>query len=226
MMTYESSPGLRCDGEHKYWRGTESLIGVTEVVVEVGLENADWFTETDSSRGRAIHAVLAGAAGGQTFDWDKLDADLHGWVRSGLNFLDYLRSDGAAILGVEVMRDHALYKYAGTIDLVVSWRGYEWILDWKSGKAAKVTPRKLAAYDWLLPPAGGGKARKRAAVEIQRDGRRAKLVEYNGVDNYNDGARFLSYLTTARDRREARVNKPLTYRMTSYNLPGSRITGE
>lgn len=201
MFPYTDTPGLTCDDDHKYHIGPESPLGVTEVMVDLGLESDDWFTETDSSRGHALHALLAGAAQGLTFDWDLLDPDLHGWARSGLDKLAELLADGAVILGVEVRRHHPLYRYAGTADLIVLWRGYEYVLDWKSGAASKVTRFKLAAYDQLLGPAANGKQRKRAAIEIQRDGGRAKLIEYNAVDNFQDANRFLSYLTTARDRK-------------------------
>ena len=200
-MLYEDLPDLRRDSDHKYWLGSENLFGVNEVIIDNRLESDEYFTETHSTRGQAIHAVLAGAARGLTFDWDLLDPDLHGWVRSGINYLDYLLDDGAVILGIETMRYNDLYRFAGAIDLVVFWRGYEWILDWKSGKASKMTRFKLAAYDTILGPTKNGKIRKRAAIEVQKDGSRAKLVEYNKPENFHDANRFLSYLNTSRDRK-------------------------
>lgn len=188
------------DSDHKYWIGRENLLGVTEVMVDVGLENDDYYTVTHSSRGIAIHAELANAARGiEPFPF--LDPDLYGWVQSGRDYLASLLADGAIVLGVEQMGYHQQYRFAGTIDLRVLWRGYEWILDWKSGKASSVTRFKLGAYDLICGPAANGKQRKRAAIEVQEDGSRAKLVEYNTPENFHDGNRFLSYLTTARDKR-------------------------
>jgi len=204
--TAAPAPTLTRDPDHLYWltappRPIENLLGVTETMVEAGLESDEWYTDTDSSRGIAIHAELANAARGfEPFPF--LDPDLFGWCKSGRDFLAYLLADGAIILGVERMGYHPLYKIAGTIDLHVLWRGYEWILDWKSGKASKVTRFKLAAYDMILGPAANGKQRKRAAIEVQQDGSRAKLVEYNEPKHFHDGNRFLSYVTTVRDRRE------------------------
>lgn len=202
--TPPASP-LVCDEDHKYWlveppRPRENMLGVTEVMVQLGFEDDTWYTETDSSRGIALHAELANIGrGGQPFPF--LDPDLWGWRQSGIDFLAMLAADGATILGVEVMRYHPLYRYAGTIDLHVLWRKYEWVLDWKSGKASRVTRFKLAAYDTLLGPTRTGLPRKRAAVEIQEDGGHAKLIEYNKPEHFHDGNRFLSYLNTARDQR-------------------------
>lgn len=204
-MRYEDTPGLTCDAEHVYHFSQETPLGVSEVMDEVGLESGKWFDEGDSSRGRAIHAVLAQYARGRTREdvllWGDLDEDLYGWFASGADFLDMIRVEGGEVLGVEVMRRHPLYGYAGTIDLVVRWRGYEYCLDWKSGKASRVVRFKMKAYDMLLGAAPDGKPRKCAAVELDRDGGRAKPIEYNTSEHFNDGARFLAYLTTARDRR-------------------------
>jgi len=202
MFHYTDAPDLKRDDQHKYSLipSNENPLGVTEVMVDVGLESDDYFTETDSSRGIAIHAELANAARGIA-PFPFLDPDLYGWRQSGLDKLAELLADGAVILGVEVMAYHPLYRFAGTVDLIVLWRGYEWILDWKSGKASKVTRFKLAAYDMILGPAKNGKQRKRAAIEVQEDGSRAKLIEYNTPDHFHDGNRFLSYLNTSRDRK-------------------------
>lgn len=192
-------PELVCTEDHKYFLGSENILGVSEVMTFLGFESDEWFTETHSSRGHALHAVLASAAQGHPPDFDFLDPDLHGWARSGLAYIKYLLEDGAVILGIEFMLFHRLYRYAGRIDLYVLWRGYEWVLDWKSGKASRVTRFKLAAYDALIGPTKNGLPRKRAAIEIQEDGSRARLVEYNTPENFHDVNRFLSYLNTARD---------------------------
>jgi hypothetical protein len=208
-------PVLTRDPDHKYWlaappKPIENLLGVTEVMVDLGFESDRWFTETDSSRGHVLHAELEAAARGEE-PFPFIDPDLYGWRQSGLDFLAYMIADGATILGVELMKFHPLYRFAGTIDLIVLWRGYEWVLDWKSGKASKVTRFKLAAYDLLLGPAANGKQRKRAAIEIHEDGSRAKLVEYNTPENFHDANRFLGYLGTSRDRKIFRAGEVIKF---------------
>lgn len=201
-----AAPVLTRDPDHLYWlleppRTTlDNLLGVTEVMVELGFESDDWYTEQHSSRGIVIHAELATIArGGQPFPF--LDPDLWGWRKSGMDFLAYMIADGAKIISVEFMGYSPAYRFAGTIDLVVLWRGYEWVLDWKTGKASRVTRFKLAAYDTILGPTNTGLLRKRAAIEVQEDGGKARLVEYNGPKFYHDANRFLGYLNTARDMR-------------------------
>lgn len=199
-------PHLLRDDAHIYWlyeglnRQTQRLEGVTEVMADNRLEDATYFTEEHSTRGIAVHAELANIANGLA-EFPFLDPDLYGWVQSGKLFLADLARDGATILLVEAMRWHPLYRYAGTVDLVVLWRGYEWVLDWKTGKASKVTRFKLGAYDMLLGAAANGKQRKRASIELDRDGGNAKLVEYNKHENFHDGNAFLAFLTTSRMRK-------------------------
>lgn len=188
------------DSDHKYFVGNRNLEGVTEIMVDNRLESDEWYTETHSSRGTAIHAELANAARGIP-PFPFIDPDLYGWCQSGRDYLAYLIADGAIILAVEKMLYSPLYWFAGTVDLVVLWRGYEWVLDWKSGKASKVTRFKLAAYDLLMGPTQNGKPRKRAAIEVHEDGSRAKIVEYNGSDHFHDGNTFLALLTATRARK-------------------------
>lgn len=166
---------------------------------EVGLIDDQWFDETSRSRGTAVHAEIANIARGfEPFSF--LDPDLTGWVQSGIDFLAMLRSEGFEIVAVEKMHYHPLYKFAGEIDLLARKDAREYLYDFKTGKAAKATRFQLAAYSMLLQTSND-KLIKRAAVELQEDGSRARIIEYNSTDNFHDGNRFLSYLNTARDKR-------------------------
>lgn len=197
-----TSLALRRDDEHRYWLGTEELWGVSHVLRDNRLVDDKWYDETSRSRGTAIHSVLAGVARGLTFDPDLLDPDLAGWVKSGVDFLTTIKADGAEILAAETMRYHSLYKFAGEIDLLCRQNGRMVIYDFKSGKAAKVARFQLAAYSLLVPLEPTGIPCKKAVVELQKDGSRAKLVEFNGPAFFHDSNRFLSFLNTTRDRRE------------------------
>lgn len=201
-MTTATESTLRRTEDHKYFLGAEELWGVSAVLQDNRLVDARWFDEQSRSRGTAVHEVVAQHARGMGISPFQ-DPDLYGWIMSGVDFVTMLLMDGAEIIGVEMMRHHPLYKFAGTIDIIVRWRGYTWILDFKTGKAAKVTRFQLAAYAMLMQKElDADKMVKRAAVELQEDGGRARLVEYNTPEHFHDGNRFLSYLTTARDRRE------------------------
>lgn len=196
MQTNE--PPLRLDPEHHYWLGQEELWGVSAVLKDNRLVDDQWFTEESRRRGTFIHAILAEAARGNFPYLPFVDEEYQGWCRSGIEFLEMLRADGAEIMGAELMRHHHLYRFAGTIDLMARWRGKIWLFDLKTGKAAKATRYQLAAYGLL----DGGSQCKKAAVELQQDGSRARLIEYNSVDHFHDGNTFLAFLTASRARQQ------------------------
>ena len=200
-MIFDNDHDLRRDDEHRYFVGNREVEGVTATLKDVGLINDEWFTDGHSSRGVAIHAEMSSLArGAEPFMF--LDPDLTGWVKSGQDFLTMLKAECHEIAGVEVMRWHRLYAFAGQMDLITLRENRIYIWDFKSGKALKTTRFQLAAYSMLVQPVIGEKMVKRAAVELQEDGGRAKVIEYNTPAHFHDGARFLSYLTAARDRRE------------------------
>lgn len=204
--TAVNHPDLRLDEDHRYWFGSEELWGVSAVLLDNRLVDPSWFDEKSRSRGVALHADLANVArGGQPFSF--IDPDLYLWRQSGIDFLAMVLDDGGEILGVEEMHYHPLYKFAGTIDLRVRWRGYIWIFDLKSGKAAKATRFQLAAYALMVP--SEDRQIKRAAVELDRDGGRAVLREYNSLEYFHDGNTFLAFLTASRARQEFAPKKSL-----------------
>lgn len=194
-------PVLRRDDEHRYFLGAEELWGVSAVLKDNGLIDDRWFDETSSSRGLAIHAELSNVARGIA-PFSFIEPDLFGWCQSGYDFLDMLRADGHEIIGIAVMLYHNLYRFAGEYDLLTKKEGREYLYDFKSGKASKATRFQIAAYDLLLGPTKDGKPRKRAAVELQQDGDRARVLEYNSPDNFHDGNTFLALLTAARTRQQ------------------------
>ncbi len=74
---------------------------------------------------------------------------------------------------------------------------WSYIIDFKTGKAPKVTRYQTAAYAML---AEDGKKRlwKRAAVELQEDGTLANIITY---DDHTDGAGWLNLLGAFRIRQ-------------------------
>lgn len=201
MTVIDAPVELYRDPEHKYWLGRERLLGVNETITGLGLEEDGFYTAGASNRGHVVHAVLAGVARGLTFDWDLLDPDLHGWVKSGILWLDHMRTDpDFEIMGVEEMRFHPTFRFAGQIDLVVRWRGYLWIMDWKSGKASKMTRFKMGAYAMLFSPPTAILQTKKAAIELQADGSCARPVYFNETQHFHDGNRFVAYHTTLKDK--------------------------
>ena len=196
---YLDTPGLICDADHVYHLGQETPDGVTDTLGAVGLlTDPRHFAEGSAERGIFIHAMLAAAARGYTFDMELVDLEFRGWIQSGLDFLAAKLAEGAVILGVELRRFHPLYRFAGTIDLILLERGRVNVYDYKSGKAAKAVRFQLGAYGLLLPEADRP---RKFALELDRDGGKAHPIGYNELEHWHDGNRFLGYLTTARDVR-------------------------
>lgn len=198
-----TDPILTRDADHiyrlHYPDGREKVLpGVNEVERGVGLETDDYYTEEHSSRGTAVHAELASIARGLP-PFEFLDPDLCGWRQSGVDFLASLRAQDHEVVAVEAMRYHPLYEFAGQIDLLTRRAQVLYLWDWKTGKAVRSTRFKMAAYGLLVSQAGA--PIKKAAVELNRDGGRARVVAYNDVDFFHDGDRFLAHLTTLRDLR-------------------------
>lgn len=212
MNATDAPVELYRDSEHKYWLGRENLPGVNEVMTALGFEqDPRYYGASSSSRGSVVHQVLAGVALGRTFDWDLLDPDLHGWVKSGISRLEYLKSRGAKIIGAEEMFFHPVYRFAGQIDLRYYLNGYVHIDDWKTGGAPATTRFKMGAYSLLVPQDGHSPYPiKKAAVELDRNGGSARPVYYNETEHFHDGNRFVAYLTTFKDLKifAPKENKP------------------
>lgn len=194
---------LRLDRQHRYWLGAEEILGTSFILADNGLVDSSWFTEEARSRGTVVHQVLAGIHSGYTFNWDDLHEKLHGFVRSGLAFRDRMKYE---VLDVEQMRWHPIYRFAGTLDLRIRMNDYEYILDWKTGKAAKATRYQLAAYDLLAGPPKTFKFRKKICVELREDGGMPSIVEYNDPMYLHDDLSFLAFLETTRKRMEIKPN--------------------
>lgn len=175
----------------------ERLLGVSDVIRDNGFTDDRFFTPGSRTRGRAVHAGLRLALLG-TLDWNSLDPDLHGFVRSGLKLMEFLKAD---ILEMEVPRYHPTWLYAGTLDLLIRRAGIEIVIDWKTGDIPDVTDYQLFAYDMLQPVRA---ARQHWGVKLHRDGAMATITELDS-DRYA-GDRFLNLLATTRERQKHGVS--------------------
>lgn len=183
---------------HGYWLGNEQLESPSSVFQDLALVDPRWFTQESRERGHAVHVGLHYALKGR-LNWASLHPDLHGWVKSGLLLVDRLKP---TIIEMETPRFHAGHRFAGTLDIRWLLQGWEWVVDWKSGKAGKVAKYQTAAYDILAGPTNDGRPRKRAAFELQQDGTIARLVEYDGATDRLD---WLCMLAVARIRKALRA---------------------
>ena len=150
-------------------------------------------------RGRAVHIAT------QYMDEGDLRRDYRTKPIEG--YLDaydkFKRQTKIQILKIELAMFSRLYRFAGTLDRLVLWNGYEWVLDIKSGPSPAWGGYQTGGYDLLLPAAA--KMRKRACLELRADG------SYNLTPHQDphDRATFLSLLTTYYARRKNGKRAPV-----------------
>lgn len=175
----------------------QRLLGVSDVIRDNGFTNDKWFTPGSRARGHAVHAGIRLAILGE-LDWESLDPDLHGFVRSGLLLMEFLKAD---ILEMEVPRYHPTWLFAGTIDMLIRRAGVEIVVDFKTGDMPATTEYQLWAYDLLQPVRAH---RQHWGVKLHRDGKMATITELDS-DRYA-GDRFLNLLATTRERQRHGVS--------------------
>lgn len=188
--------GFTVDFARKPWRymvGDRGFYGVTDVLRDNGFIDDRFYDDVSRSRGSAVHLACLYFDRG-TLNWNTLHQDLHGYVRSWEKLK--LRV-GLRIVEAEVARYHESFGLAGTLDRLVEFGGWEHVWDLKSGAAPSWARYQTAAYELLLPKYHRG-LRKRAAIELHKDGRMASIKDH---DDSADGNYFLSYLTSTQRRQ-------------------------
>lgn len=199
-------PGFRfVEDPHGYFFDEKPVPSPSTVFADLGLVNPAFFTPGSRARGRAVHAGIHYALKG-TLDWYTLDPDLHGFVKSALRLVDRLKPK---LIRYETALYHPIFNFAGTMDLEWELEGWRWILDWKSGKAPKVTQYQTSAYEILARvTANPSKLWKRAAIELQRDGSTANLVRY---EDHTDTVGWLNLLGAFKIRQALRAGRLAEY---------------
>lgn len=188
---------------HGYFLGPKELESPSKVFLDLGLVNPAFFTREGRERGLAVHAGLHFALKG-TLDWATLHPALHGFVHSGIKLVERLKPK---ILRFETPLYHPVHLFAGTYDIEWELGGWPYIVDWKSGKAAKVTRYQTAAYAMMAAKLSAPRPHKRAAVELQEDGSMANWITY---DDHTDGMGWLNLLGAYRIRQALR-QPPIGY---------------
>lgn len=157
---------LKFDAErHEYkWHG-RVVPGVTSVLSEAGLlnfGNADDDTlERARERGRIVHKLC------ELDDKDELveesvDPALAGYLDAWRRFR---RETNFTSAHTEHQVFHKIYGYAGTFDDEGSLRGFDALLDKKTGTPQRATGPQTAAYE-----AARGKHRRRWGLHLNADG--------------------------------------------------------
>jgi hypothetical protein len=136
--------------------------------------------------GRATHRCIelhAGAA----LDVDSIDPAVQPYFDSWLRFTE---TKPLTIIDAEKIVYSTTHRVAGRLDLVVAWGiGHDlsepWLLDAKCvDKMSPETALQTAAYAELYRETTGTKVTKRAGLQLQPDGRCAKLFPYENRSDF------------------------------------------
>jgi hypothetical protein len=115
--------------KHAYTINLRPVPSVTQVLA--GLDDfsdipAD-VLEFARTRGQHVHEAMALLAR-DALDWSSLDPQLLPYVEGGRRFFD---ESGLTVVASELVVGSALYRVAGTLDLIGYWRGSECLIDFK-----------------------------------------------------------------------------------------------
>jgi hypothetical protein len=120
---------------------------VTEILMDSGVVESEWYTDESRERGRAVHAAT------EYSDQDDLDES-----SVADTILPYIQAahrckkeSGFVNVLVEPYGYHPIHRYAGKPDRIIILNGYLCVLDYKSGAMMPWTALQTAAYEELMP---------------------------------------------------------------------------
>ena len=198
-------PGQRKSGvklefdpeKHEYRLDGFVVPSVTQVLKELGLINARWYTEESRQRGNAVHAACH-YLDDEELDYGSLDPIVVPYVRA---YEKYKLEREFEPQMIEAHVFDPVYKYAGTLDRTGEDKDGPILLDLKTGAVNWVTGLQTAGYDrcipWPIYAGGKTRCRRRIAVQLNNDGN-YKIHEFK--DRTDDGL-FLSALALATKKR-------------------------
>lgn len=183
--------GLIFDEEkHEYIFHGVVLPSVTQILNSVGVISPFSKNEEAALRGTYIHKACALAVQGQ-LDPDSVDERIAGYIES---FIRFLEATPMRFVNSEQRLASSIYGYAGTYDLLLrSPAGIYYLIDIKSGVAAKWHKLQTAAYTGLVIRAKGyaNLPLKRGALYLQKNGTTPAFFLHS---DRNDWQEFLSHL--------------------------------
>ena len=182
------------DQDHSYWRGSQRLYGVTDVINDNGLMNGtDFFTEESRDRGKAVH-VACELLFWNNLDWASVDKRIFGYV---VSCAEFIAETGFKPKRTEFKAYHPELGYAGTWDGDGDTAKLKGILfDLKSGVRAKWHGYQTAAY-LELARVKGFNIKHRGSLYLQENGSCGKFREHT---DRNDWKVFVSALNLSKAR--------------------------
>lgn len=184
---------FRYDAEnHKYFLGQKEIVGVTDLLKNNGCyPHVRYATDEHRWRGEQVHEMMRLLHKG-TLDTNSLDPLIIPYHQSW----NKLRSDtGIVVLGFETPMGHPTFQYGGTPDLWGMVGKEFWILDYKTGKAPRVTGLQLSGYKGLLLVNGcidTSRPIRRMGLELRPDGN----YSLTPFDDDKDDSIFMMMVST------------------------------
>ena len=169
--------GVWLDAEpHIYSRGGVELLGVTEILKNVGLIDERWWAEDHAVRGRLVHTIAARVVN------DEPAADGYAGYEQSLRI--WQGGEAPITLATELLVSHDQSGYAGTLDWLMVWREAIWVIDFKTGAEAKWHRLQTAGYAEALRSLPDCPPLRRAALYLHADGTPATVrVHYDPADH-------------------------------------------
>lgn len=180
---------------HTYRIDGRPVPSVTEVLADVipGWQAGEWYLQ----RGRAVHACAALVAQGEEFDHDPR---IEGQVSAVRKFL---RDTGYFPELIERPVFSRMYRYGGTLDLVVRESSRLLIIDYKA-TLTEAVPIQMAAYIHALWETCRVKVRYGLGVQLGEDGQ-YKCSEIQDLRRHK--SEWLALLTAFNVRRRLGVKQ-------------------
>ena len=156
------------EATHTYTLGGQVIPGVTSVMQSGGLVDLSMVDpdvlEAKSQLGKAVHLATHLDDLGN-LDEQSVDELAMGYVQA---YRKWRRESGAVIPLSEHMALNLKHRYAGTLDLLVSINGEEWLIDKKtSSQIHRAAGVQTAAYEEAL---NLGRRVRRGALQLKPDG--------------------------------------------------------
>lgn len=122
------------DADHSYWLDGQRVPSITQMLEQVGLVDATWFTAESRDRGTMIHDLCSAYDYGTLHDPEEVTEEYRGWVKAYVKAKSMVRFE---ILAIEEALAHPHYRYAGRIDRRLIIYSAQGLMELKSGVKEK-----------------------------------------------------------------------------------------
>jgi len=187
---------LRLDPEHHVYTFDGRVVpGVTSILQDsFGVKPywSEWHAQKGTAIHRAIHLLVL-----DLLDWSSVDARIKGRLEA---FQKFILETGFRVVTTELSLFSNLWRFAGTLDLIVEDGAKDKILiDIKPPSAEPIVDLQLAGYSLLLDETGESKTKRAACVCLKDNG----YYSMHWVDNLANSQRvFKACLTVSNWQKE------------------------